>query len=88
MTLSNDLMSKKNWTQDEINGLKEKYNRTHFTHFTKPEIGGNERVKVKTADGYTFVSRAVAEDEGLEIVPKRRRTRRTRAEVKDDIDTE
>jgi hypothetical protein len=52
------------------------------------ERGGNDRVKVRTADGYTFVSRAVAEDEDLEIVPKKRRKRRTRAEVKDDIDTE
>jgi hypothetical protein len=46
--------------------------------------GGNERVRVKTKDGFTFVSRIVAEEEGYKIVPQKRKARRTRAEVKDD----
>lgn len=32
--------------------------------------GGNERVKVKTADGYTFMSREQAEELELEIIEK------------------
>jgi hypothetical protein len=87
MAFSDDMMSQKNWTQEDIDGLKSKYNRVHFTHFTKPETGGNERVKVKTADGYTFVSLAVAEEEGYEIVPQKRNKRRKGAEVKNDTDT-
>jgi hypothetical protein len=43
--------------------------------------GGNERVRVKTKNGYTFVSRLVAEEEGYTIVPQKRRARRKRAEV-------
>ena len=33
MTLQNDMDSKRNWTQGEIDALKSKYRRTHFTHF-------------------------------------------------------
>lgn len=41
----------------------------HQTHFSVlKEFGGNERVKIKTPAGYTFVSLAVAEEEGLDIV--------------------
>lgn len=40
---------------------------------TRP--GGNERVKVKTRDGFTVVSRIIAEEEGLEIIPERGRKR-------------
>lgn len=38
--------------------------------------GGNERVKVKTKDGFTYVSRIKAEEEGLEIVPNKVRNNR------------
>lgn len=47
--------------------------------------GGGERVKVKTDDGFTYVSREVAEEEGYEIIPQRREKRRKGAEVKDGI---
>jgi len=33
MTLQEDMDSKRNWTQSEINALKSKYRRTHFDHF-------------------------------------------------------
>jgi hypothetical protein len=84
-----DVLGKKGTGEVVVTNYKDKeagHNYT-FTGMIK-ERGGNDRVKVRTADGYTFVSRAIAEDEGLEIVPKRRRTRRTRAEVKDDTNTE
>jgi hypothetical protein len=34
--------------------------------------GGNERVRVKTKDGYTFVSLAVAREEGYQIIKVRK----------------
>jgi hypothetical protein len=43
--------------------------------------GGGERVKVKTKDGFTFVSREVAEEEGYTIIPQKRIKRRKVAEV-------
>lgn len=55
----------------------------HKTHFSAvKEFGGGERVKVKTADGFTFMTREVAEEEGYEIIPQRREKRRKGAEVK------
>lgn len=57
-----------------------------FQGVDKSKLGGNDRVKVRTEDGYTFISRAIAEEEGLEIIPKRRRVRRKDAEVKDGSD--
>ncbi len=33
MTFQEDMDSKRNWTQEEINALKRKYRRTHFDHF-------------------------------------------------------
>jgi hypothetical protein len=49
-------------------------------HYTQPgadrkQAQGNERVKVKTADGFTFVSRVIAEEEGMEILPQKRKPR-------------
>jgi len=38
--------------------------------------GGNERVKVRTADGFTFMSREKAEELELEIVEQKRIKRR------------
>lgn len=49
--------------------------------------GGNERVRVKTKNGYTYVSRAVAEEEGYQIVPQRRTKRPKRAEVRHGTNT-
>lgn len=47
--------------------------RLHKTHFeVVKERGGNERVKVKTKDGHTFLPRQVAEEEGYEIIEKKR----------------
>jgi hypothetical protein len=40
--------------------------------------GGNERVRVKTKDGYTFVSLAVAREEGYKIVKERKHARHIR----------
>lgn len=37
MTLQQDMDSKRNWTQGEIDSLKSKYKRTHFDHF--PALG-------------------------------------------------
>jgi hypothetical protein len=54
-----------------------------FTGVDLRNRGGNERVRVRTKGGFTFVSREIALDEGLEIIPKRRRkSARSRAEVK------
>lgn len=49
-------------------GHEKKFHQTHFG--VVKERGGNERVKVKTADGYTYMSREQAEELGLEIVEK------------------
>jgi len=46
----------------------------HYT-FSGVDIdrrGGNERVKVKTTDGYTFMSKAVALEEGYEIIKEKK----------------
>lgn len=37
MTLQEDMDSKRNWTQGEIDALKSKYRRIHFDHF--PVLG-------------------------------------------------
>lgn len=34
MSLQDELDSKQNWTQSEINDLKGRYKRIHFTHFS------------------------------------------------------
>lgn len=47
-----------------------------FQGVDRKAAGGNERVKVKTADGYTFVSLAVAREEGLKIVKPRNRSKK------------
>jgi len=52
-----------------------------FTGVDMTQRGGNERVKVKTADGYTFMSQDAAEELGLEIIPQKRSERRKGAEV-------
>ena len=55
----------------------------HYT-FSVPDPtqpGGNERVRVKTNDGFTWVSRVVALEEGLEIIPPKRVFRPARREV-------
>lgn len=55
----------------------------HKTHFGAVKVfGGGERVRVKTSDGFTIMSREVAEEEGYEILPQRRDKRRKGAEVK------
>ena len=47
--------------------------------------GGNERVKVKTVDGYTFMSQEQAEELGYEIIQQKREKRRKGAEVEKDV---
>jgi len=46
MTLQKDMDSKREWTPGEIDGLKQKYSRTHFTHFTMPRTLKKQRRKV------------------------------------------
>ena len=50
-------------------GHEKKFHKTHFSAIK--ERGGNERVKVKTSDGWRWCSRVVAEEEGFEIIEKR-----------------
>ncbi len=50
-------------------GHEKKFHQTHFGVIK--EHGGNERVKVKTSDGFTFMSLEVAEELGFEIIPKK-----------------
>lgn len=49
-----------------------------FTVLDFHSRGGNEAVKVKTADGFTFVSRVVAEEEGYDIVLEKNDKRKTK----------
>lgn len=51
-------------------GHEKRFHQTHFS--VVKERGGNERVKVKTADGYTYMSREQAEELELEIVETHR----------------
>lgn len=58
----------------------------HKTHFgVIKERGGNERVKVKTSDGYTFMSLELAEELNLEIIQQKRDKRRKSAEARNGI---
>lgn len=59
-------------------GHEKRFHKTHFG--VVKERGGNERVKVKTSDGYTFMSQEQAEEYGLEIIPQKRDERRKSAE--------
>ncbi len=42
--------------------------------------GGNERVLVKTRDGYSIMSRVLAEEEGLQIVKRRKHNGKRQAQ--------
>jgi hypothetical protein len=53
MSLQDDMESKANWTQSEIDALKSKYRRTHFTHFTMPRRLKQARRKVE--NGVTYI---------------------------------
>ena len=66
----------------ETDGHNLTIHRYTFQGVDKDAKGGNDRVKVKTTDGYTFVSLAVALEDGLEIISEKRERRRKRAEVK------
>jgi len=50
-------------------GHEKKFHQTHFG--AVKEFRGNERVKVKTSDGFTFMSLELAEELGMEIIPKK-----------------
>lgn len=52
---------------------EKKFHKTHFSVIK--ERGGNERVKVKTLDGFTYMSREQAEELGLEIIDDRQHNR-------------
>lgn len=62
----------RNTSQDpEYEGLPYHEKKFHKTHFgVIKELGGNKRVKVKTKDGFTYVSEAFAIENELEIVKK------------------
>ena len=47
------MTSKRNWTQEEIDGLKRKYSRTHFTHFA-PLPRKLKRAKRKMIKGVEY----------------------------------
>ena len=51
MTLQEDMDSKRNWTQSEIDALKSKYRRTHFTHF-KP---AGKKLKSTKESNYVWI---------------------------------
>ena len=53
-------------------GHEKKFHKTHFGAIK--QSNGNERVKIKTQDGWTWCSRFVAEDEGLEIISQKRKS--------------
>lgn len=59
-------------------GHEKKFHKTHFG--VVKEHGGNERVRVKTSDGFTYMSLEIAEEMNLEIIPKKRDKRRNGAE--------
>ncbi len=67
------------YTDMETNEPGHKYT---FSGVDMNNKGGNERVKVRTADGYTFMSAEKAEELGLEIIlPQKRIKRRKGAEA-------
>jgi len=59
-------------------GHEKKFHKTHFG--VVKEHGGNERVKVRTSDGFTYMSLELAEEMNFEIIPKKRDKRRMSAE--------
>jgi hypothetical protein len=67
---------------DERGGHLKTVHHYTFSGVDMRARGGNEGVRVKTADGYTVVSRAVAVEEGLQIISKKRRPRAARREAK------
>lgn len=73
------------WSVNNDGGNGTKMDNIHHYTFQAPDRanpGGNERVRVKTADGFTWISRVIAEEEGLQILPQKRPARATRQEVR------
>jgi hypothetical protein len=68
------------WALNNDNQLGTKLGNIHHYTFSgfipKEDWGGNEKVRVRTEDGYTVMSRAIAEEEGYEIIPQKRNKRR------------
>lgn len=63
------------WSVNNDGGNGTKMDNIHNYTFSGVDMknrGGNERVKVKTADGYTYMSREQAEELELEIVSQKR----------------
>lgn len=72
------------WSANNEGGNGTKMDNIHNYTFQGVDMekrGGNERVKVKTVDGYTFMSQEQAEELGYEIIPQKRE-KRLKAEVK------
>ena len=51
MTLQEEMDSHTHWTQEEIDALKHKHRRTHFTHFR----GLDRKLKKTKTDEYEWV---------------------------------
>jgi hypothetical protein len=61
MTLQEDMDSKRNWTQSEIDDLKRKYRRTHFDHFPvvlKVQMKHRKDGDRRTMNGTRYIWRA------------------------------
>jgi len=54
MTLQDDMDSKRDWTQSDIDALKSKYRRTHFTHFQGLPVK-LKRAPRKVVNGVTYI---------------------------------
>lgn len=53
MTLQDEMDSKQNWTQEEINALKYKHRRTHFDHFHGLDLKP-QKVKIIRGERYVW----------------------------------
>lgn len=60
-------------------GHEKKFHKTHFG--AVKEFSGNRRVKVKTKDGFTYMSETAAIEGGFEIVKEKRQQTAQGAEV-------
>lgn len=62
-------------------GRKVSIHHYTFAGVDMQKKGGNKRVKVKTADGYTYMAEQVAIELGYEIVEKEKKDERVRKEL-------
>ncbi len=67
MTLQEDMDSKRDWTQGEIDALKSKYRRTHFDHFPGVDTS-HFKVWVMKGDKLVRTTKRQAQAKGYKIV--------------------